>query len=233
MKVTAELIEKYHLGLCTEAEEAVVEKWLAEESISDIDKFSLDLSDEMKATCKEEMWTEISEVLPVSVQAKNKPAGGKYWSPSFVRSAAAVLALVLLSSVAVWWGQKNTFVQQVAVYHNDEKNVSEKFQAHGFNIELGPNSKANINASAYHQNGQIDFCGIIMINPLEDIELTLCTECRQRAVHREKVKFKKGETYIAVNYKFDTNSELIVVNERNIIDLPPVLQREIIKQFDI
>lgn len=64
-----------------------------------------------------------------------------------------------------------------------------------------------------------------MIHPKKDI--TLKFEGSQ-----EQITFKAGQTYIILKGE-DGNDKVIIVNEKNIMDLPPVLQKQITNEFKI
>ncbi len=228
-KVNKELIEKYHLGLCSPEEEQRVENWLLEEGI---DEKSLAFEAGEEHLLGEQMWKEIAADLSLTEQEPETIPLQHFFSPLIKKAiAASLIAGLLGAGVFGWWHE---YVgKQPVVLSNYEETGSEKIQTHGLDIFLGPNSQANINASSYHRRGNIDFCGIIMINPNEDIELTLNATCKSFTNTQEKMTFKKGQKYIAVNYHFNTDNELIVVNERNIANLPTALQKEIMKQFNI
>lgn len=229
MKVNKELIEKYHLGLCSLEEEEAVQNWLLDDE-PDMEPFLL--TEEQKQQHKQEMWASISEVLPAQEPETKVIALSDYFTPFVKKSIAASLVFGLLGSGIFWWWHQSIRVHPVALF-NHESQGTEEIQTQGLTISLGPKSQVNVNASLYHKRGNIDFCGIILINPDEDIELTLNASCKNPGSNHEKMTFRKGHKYIAVNYNFTSDNELIIVSQQNIINLPPALQKEIIKQFNI
>lgn len=63
MKISKELIEKYHHGLCTGEERAAVEGWLLSDDADETMEWSLP---EEKTALQSEMWNEIAAILPSS-----------------------------------------------------------------------------------------------------------------------------------------------------------------------
>ena len=80
----------------------------------------------------------------------------------------------------------------------------------------------------------MDFCGAVLINPKEDIELTFQGTCANPAQNREKVSLKKGQNYIALNYGGNAQTgEVIVVEEGAMASLPPLVLKQLMHQFNI
>ncbi len=227
MKVDKELIEKYHQNLCSEQERRLVEDWLFNDEAEEV--LSLPIAEHQ--IHKDEIWAGISRDIPALAEPKVFKLSD-YFSPFIKTAVAASLIIGVLSSLTLWWMHNNVWDQPVNVA-NTGKFQNEKVQTSGLNIVLAPQSRANISSSAYHQSGNIDFCGTILINPKEDFELTLKANCADPNRGTEKIKLKKGQNYYAVNYRFNASNELIIVNEENLINLPPVLQRELIEKFKI
>jgi pyruvate dehydrogenase complex dehydrogenase (E1) component len=84
MRVSKELIEKYHNGLCTPDEMTLVENWLLDDEADDISPLPKTLEKEIAQV---EMWEEISSVLPSS--QKRFSIGGIYLSKAKWTTLAA------------------------------------------------------------------------------------------------------------------------------------------------
>jgi hypothetical protein len=226
MEVTKRLIEKYHLDLCSSEEKKAVEEWLMN------DELDIETADSVhfpSHVLKEEMWANISEILPEKPDKVKRFDLFHYLSsPAFMGIAATSIAVVI--GLFLWTRNAE---KQTAFVQKTKAGSNETIQTSALHITLGEKSKANINASAISTDGNIDFCGAILIQSKKDVELTVNGICANPLSSGEKLLVKKGQTYIAVNYNFKHANELIIVNERNISSLPPVLQKEILKQFNI
>lgn len=223
MRVSKELIEKYHNGLCTPDEMTLVENWLLDDEADDISPLPKTLDKEI---AKVEMWGEISSVLPSS--QKRFSIGGIYLSKAkwTTLAAAASVLVVLTASLLVF---KQNTQEAVITSVNSSLSDSKEIQARDYTISLGPESNARIDANS----GLIDFCGTILISPKKDIFLSFKDVCTSSAKNTGKMTFKKGETYIALNYRNKKNNEVIVMEEKLLMGLPPVVKRQIMDQFNI
>jgi len=221
MKISKELLEKYHRNECTAAERGWVEEWLFSEDADD----ELILPDgEDKEAHKKEIWNELMDILPeksgeVFVQQHNpgleSPSKYALWQ----RSIAAALVLGLL--ITVFYAIPSKMQPHLVTVDNTSSFDVKYLDSSGYDIAVGPNTEASIN---YH-TGIIDFSGSLMISPKRDIRLIFHGD-------KQKMDFKMGETYIILRDKTE-NDKMIVVNERNLLDLPPVIQKHIVNQFNI
>jgi len=228
MKVTQRLIEKYHLNLCSSEEKKAVEEWLLND---DMDNEILLPSSQDKQEDKVQMWNAIAETLPTPAVNAKQIRLSDYFSTPFLRGiAAASIGIILFATFFLLNKKTKTNTSTVAIANAVNKDV---IQTSELNITLGTKSNVNINTSTTSETNNIDFCGIIRIESKEDMEFTLNANCVNTSANGEKVSFKKGQTYIAVNYHYKKDNELIIVNEKNLLNLPPVLQKEIIRQFNI
>ncbi|MNL38312.1 hypothetical protein D3C87_1605150 [compost metagenome] len=94
-------------------------------------------------------------------------------------------------------------------------------EASAYNISLGPNTSAKID----NNSGIVNLSGSLLISPKKDITL-------QFEGSEDNMVFKAGQTYIVLKGE-DGNDKVIIINEKNIMDLPPVLQKQIINEFKI
>jgi len=226
MKIDKELIEKYHLGLCSVEETKAVENWLLNDEVEEL----LLPQNATKQELKNEIWTSISTQIP-EIQKQDKVISlHNYLSPTFWQAIAATLLIGV--ALTIFWkynGQVEIAITEV----EQSKATVQQIVGNKMNILLGKESKAEFTLANTSVDGNIDFCGTIRIDPKQDMELTIHGTCENNANSEEKMSLKKGQTYIAVNYQFNEANELIVVDERNLINLPPLMQREIMKQFPI
>jgi len=215
MKVNPLLIEKYHHGECTAEERRVVEEWLFDDTTDD----QLVLPEgESKDDYKRDIWNGIETILPVSAAAE-KPASSTPASTVWPKAIAAILVAALL---AIGFYQLPSSMQPhlIAVDNSSSMEV-QHLDSRGYLITVGPKTQAKIN----YKTGVIDFSGSLLLSPKMDVELIFYGD-------DEKVSFKMGQTYILLKDK-SGRDKMIVVNERNLLDLPPVIQKQVVNEFNI
>ena len=223
MRVSKELIEKYHNGLCTPDEMTLVENWLLDDEADDF----VPLQDTFdKKIAKVEMWEEISGILPSS--QKRFSFGGIYLSKAKWTNLATAACVLVVLTASLFVFKQNT-QQAIITSVNHSLSDNKEIDARDYTISLGPESNARIDANS----GLIDFCGTILISPKKDIFLSFKDVCTTSTSDTGKMTFKKGETYIALNYRNKKNSEVIVMEEKRLMGLPPAVKRQIMDQFNI
>lgn len=219
MKISKELLEKYHMKACSQQEAELVEAWLF--SGDHNEALQLPLTED-KAMHKADIWKEIENSM---ISEDAKPIETKYTrlhKTSFWFGAVAASLFFALLFAGIY---HNTSTKQdqdlpfVAV--NNTSMQVRHIDANAYHISVGPNTLAKIN----NTTGIIDLSGSLLISPKKDIVLTF-------EGNSEKMTFKAGQTYIILKGE-DGTDKVIIVNERNIMDLPPVLQKQIINEFKI
>lgn len=225
MKIDKELLEKYHTKQCTTEESDAVEEWLF--SAESEETLHLPAA-ESKVLHKLEIWKEISTVLPVPDQSVNvKPEHVlpvkrtlkmAFWSgaiaASLITGVVATVAYYLIANTAA------PLTELVDINNTSPEKVRH-FTSSGYTIAVGTNTSARID----NLTGAVDLSGSILICPKKDVELSFESS-------KEKIMFKKGQTYILLKGK-DGNDKILIVDKKNLMDLPPVLQKQIIHEFDI
>jgi len=216
MGIDQEVLERYHLGICNEQEQKLVEEWLFN---ADADELDLVAFDGSKADLKQEMWTEIRGVLPKNM-AVVKPKSNAYFM--WKGAIAASLFIVAMGAAAYFVFGANFAGENPSMsFNNSSAQHVKHIDAKSYNVSLGPNSSAKINSAA----GVIDLSGSLLISPKKDVQW-------QFEGTTKKITLKKGQTYIIL--KNSTSAEgIIVISESNLLDLPPVMQKQITTQFDI
>lgn len=225
MKISKELIEKYHHGRCTDEEKAAVEDWLLSDEADETVEWSLP---EEKTALQSEMWNEIATVLPTpdesSVPKVRHTIILSLWKPAVAACLLAVLGSVLYAL------KRESATREVIAINNISGTENKALHEKDFTLSLAPKSNVAINS----QTGVMDFCGAVLINPKQDIELTFQGTCANPAQNREKVSLKKGQNYIALNYGGNAQSgEVIVVEEGAMVSLPPLVLKQLMHQFNI
>lgn len=222
MKISRELIEKYHDGRCTPAEKAAVEDWLLSDEIEE-EKLKLQAGED-KMTIRQEMWNDIESVLP----GKKKKIKVVYFNTIWKRVAA--ILVVGLTGAGVFYFNPFSGNSKVIVINNASETVNKDLTSSAYTISIGPKSNVEIN----NEKGSIDFCGAMLINPKHDIEFTIQGTCANDVELSEKMVLKKGLNYIALNYSTSTKAnEVIILEEGSMMELPPLMKRQLMSQFDI
>lgn len=223
MTISKELIEKYHSGNCTPEEIQLVEAWLFDDDTA-VEPIQPYPTGESKSRIRDEMWDEISTVLP----ARKQSAVRVFFKP-FWWQAAAIL-LISLAGVATFFLTNQDTTRGIIVVKNASATVNQNLDGGTYSLSVGPKSNVEIN----NKTGRIDFCGTMMINPKRDIELTIQGTCARPDEKSAKMVLKKGQNYIALNYSNTANAnEVIILPQESLTGLPPLMQRQLMMQFDI
>lgn len=223
MTISKELIEKYHNGQCSPEEMKAVETWLFDDEFSSEPTVPLSIG-ESKTRIQDDMWEEISTVLP----SQQKPTVQFFFIP-YWRQAAAIFLISLTGAVAYYF-TKPAADNGVVVVNNVSESANKDLHESAYSLTVGPKSNVEID----NVSGRIEFCGTMMINPKRDIELTIQGTCARPDKASEKLVLKKGENYIALNYGNTTNAnEVIILPQGSLNGLPPLMQRHLMMQFNI
>jgi len=218
MKISNTLIEKYHNQQCSAEERGVVEQWLFS-----VDEESEELqlpAREDKLLHKQMMWDDIKSVM-ISPAARQPPDKKRYSALNWKNGiAASLLAGLILFGGYSYYSKRNNPLP--LTYLTNSSTVKVKNVTYTtYNVSLGPMTKATIN----NLTGLIDFTGSLLISPKEDLLITF-------EGSNEQMMFKMGQTYVVLSGK-TVNDRIIIVNERNINDLPPVIQQQLLQHFNI
>ncbi len=220
MKVDAQLLERYHLNQCSPEEEQMVEEWLLSTDAEPLVMHSVNRKEQIKA----DIWSDISNILPpagedIPAVATHQPKPSIYY---FWKGAiAATFLLGLLGAILFYVMKPGPQQEQLVAFQNNSSYKVNHISSTSYNLAIGPETSAQID----QESGAIDLSGSMLISPKKDMDLHF-----EGAA--EKMTLKKGQTYIILNSKTGQLG-LIVINEKNIVNLPTVIQRKIIRQFDI
>lgn len=225
MRISKELIEKYHDGDCSREEKEVVENWLFSEESEE--ELSLPVGEKLQF--QTEIWDEIASTLPNQgsyPKIIKLKAAFQYF---YKYSAAAVIIFGMLGS-AFFYFRYASPSSEIIIINNSSETVNKDLNSTQYTISVGPKSNVEIN----NKTGMIDFCGAMMINSKKDIELTLQGACINPSRNKEKITLKKGMNYFALNYSSDANNnEVIIVEEGSVMGLPPLVMKQLLHQFNI
>lgn len=216
MKISKELIEKFHRDECSSEEKEFVQQWLFNDDGEEL----VDFNETEKELHKVQMWDEIRTILPQENHPiqQQRTARFQFWKGAI---AASIVFVLLISGVAIYQhNSKNSVLQWVDV--ENTSGIQVKYvDSKDFKLSVGPNTSAKID----QLTGIVDLAGSLLIQPKEDIELEFTGATK-------KMSFKKGQTYIILKGK-DGKDQVIIINEKNLIDLPPIIQKQIINEFKI
>lgn len=229
MNISKDLIEKYHRNECNTEERDAVEAWLFSSHTDE--GLQLPLG-ESKAAHKAYIWAGIEEILPKenpivmsSLAAPEKemalPAAGKS-SPNFWMGAVAASLVIGLAGLGVVQLQRNNQQRNealVSVNNTSTINVHH-LEVDDYALSVGRSTSAKID----NLTGVVNLAGSILISPKKDVTLSF-------EGSPEKITLKKDQTYIILKGK--EGKDKIIVSEKNLMDLPPILQKQIINEFNI
>jgi len=209
MSVNKDLLERYHSDNCSAQECREIEEWLFNHDVAE-----LEIGATEKQELKAAMWKEITAGLPADSKRPFRGTSSYYmWKGAIAASLVFIFSAVVVYSLLP---DQTTIVN----LNNNSAAVREVSTA-GYTVSVAPNTTASINDKLQI----IDLKGSLLISAEKDVELLL-------EGTGKKMKFKKGQTYIILNGK-DGAKELIMVNKANLLDLPPMMQRQINTHFDI
>lgn len=217
MEISREIIEKYHKNECSTEEAAAVEAWLFS---ADCEEALLLPLNESKTKHKADIWNEIEKTIQIDTTPAESGQNTFHKMSFWFGTVAASLFFAIMAFTGYYMNNKKEKLRLVAVNNTSSINIRH-VEADAYHISVGTNTSARINDAT----GIVNLSGSILIRPKKDIILVF-------EGNEEKITFKAGQTYIVLKGE-DGNDKVIVVNERNIMDLPPVLQKQIINEFKI
>lgn len=212
MDISKALLEKYELGQCNDQELAAVRAWLDSEEWGD-----LDFDGSVGTDIRDEMWTDISSILnqPQTVIKESRPRVSpimRYWK------GISAASIILLVGVYYLFYPSTEDLEIFQASNGKSEIVS--FSKDHFDLVLSANSVANID----FESGNISLTGNIMFSPKRDFVL-------QDERSNRSFNFKRGEVYFVSER--EEQKKLIILSKKEIMFLPPVIQRKIKQQFHI
>lgn len=212
MNINKELLERYHSNTCTLEECIQVEEWLFNAEVEDLDS---NISSKEKIDIKADIWNNIESALP----QKNKSRSHLYfmWKGAI---AASFLIFALAAAFYFIFRAKTDNPTLLLSLENLSNNHLSKVNKSDYNALIAPNTIVKFNEI----NRITDLKGSFLISPKKDIEINVGL--------KTYITLKKNQTYIVLR-NGNGLSDILVVSERNLLDLPPVLQQQISNQFGI
>jgi len=218
MKIDRDLIDRYHRSACSPKEREAVEDWLFSAGTDEM----LELPEgESKDLHKAEIWRGIETILPeeeLHLPLKGTGGNDRFWVGAI---AASLLAGVMVAAAYFMTDGLKGPTQPFVSVHNESATQVRRMEYSGYDLSIGRNTSATID----NLTGDADLSGSLLISPKQDLELRF-------EGSSEPVTFSSGKTYVILKNASDEGSVLIVT-ENNMMDLPPVLQKQIINEFDI
>lgn len=219
MSVNKDLLEKYHSSTCSPEERKQVEEWLFSAEVEELDE-SIPFD---KSALKAGMWMDIKTVMPEAVIPKEvkplKTRSNTYfiWKGAI---AASLIIICLATAYHFLFASRPEKEPMMLSFINSSGTHTRHVDQVNYTAYFGPNTVAEINSA----EGAIDLTGSILITPKKDIALSMGTD--------NNVTLRKGQTYIILKNN-EGEGGIIVVNQHNLMDLPPVIQKQINTQFGI
>ncbi|GGH18305.1 hypothetical protein FAZ19_11765 [Sphingobacterium alkalisoli] len=223
MDISKELIAKYHQGRCSEQEKAQVEAWLNTDS-DEVLSAPLEIAD--KNAIKEDIWGSLkAETIEKEPREKtvitfinNLRLRSTYWGAAAVLVAGFICFWVLDSG-------KTPYNNQIK---NDQTVAGSGIA--GVSVVTGENSKANF----IDKLELVNFCGTVKVTVNKTMRLAFAAKnSYDNKEYRKELLVNAGETYFALDLGDHKNREIIVKSERDLNDLPPLLQNSLRAQFGI
>ena len=227
MKIDKEILERYHRNECTAEESDMVEAWLFSSDSAEVPDLPPTESLELH---KLEIWKDIATVLPSEGELA-QAATGTAASPEVIKrkmktafwsgAIAASLVTVILSTVVFRLVNKDAPHAELVNLKNSSSDEVRHLSSSNYTITVGTNTSARID----NITGVVDLNGSMLICPKKDVELSFIGSTK-------KMTFIKGQTYILLKGK-DGKDKILIVDKKNLMDLPPVLQKQITHEFNI
>lgn len=94
-------------------------------------------------------------------------------------------------------------------------------------IAIEKNSFAEIS-----QNKTMEFCDKLVVTTDLDSEITFVSSCQSGNEISRTVTCKKGQTYLAINFRFRNDNEILVVTKDQLHELPHDIRIKVLKELN-
>jgi len=143
------------------------------------------------------------------------------------------IAASLLAVFYFFCFQRNTAKDQLMVFHYDQSRPSLEKEFDGLKIRLGQNGMVKL---IQQENDTLDisFSGNMMVRNTTsaDKEILVLSKNNEGQVRSKKLNLRKGRCYLLAHYLFK-DDELVMVENRNLMDMPPVLALNMKRDFNL
>lgn len=216
IKVTSQLLERYHSGHCSANERRLVEEWLTDPDEEIIESHK----EEEEREIETKLWNAIITSTGIQILSQKRNRVLRFYKYGI--AASIILFISVLTSV--YFSSENkkngTFVSldNLRGHYALAKNVN--------GLVLTALPKANIRAvfDAENDSANIRFCEAMLVRneSLRDINLQFGSDCISDGAAKQRVFVcKKGVTYVAVRLNRE-QAEIIVVDQRYLEDILPL-----------
>ena len=231
VEVTPELINLYHQGKCTKEENEAVIDWLLDPESTD----ELRLPDgESEVIHENNIWKGISKEIKTPVIPLHRTIAYTWHRSHYFKVACVACIVFLIGAFSVGTSYLTNLSGSEITFDNLNGENTKIGQIANLSLTLSPSSRAETTTSLWGSATQIRFCGSLEVtnNSGQDMELVFRSDCKNTSYTLQKVMVAKGKSYLAMHYHLNTD-EIIVVDKANMLNLPPVLVTQFIKDFKL
>lgn len=82
------------------------------------------------------------------------------------------------------------------------------------------------------QNKTMEFCDKLVVTTDLDSEITFVSNCQSGNEISRTVTCKKGQTYLAINFRFRNDNEILVVTKDQLHELPHDIRIKVLKELN-
>jgi len=211
MRIDHKLLEKYHLGQCSPAEQLLVEEWLLDDTL---ESEPLSISITKKAKLETDIWAELSSHIDQSGVPTIVPP--KKYNFKYIGIAASIVLLLCFGFYQFSKDAENT----AAIFDNRTSAGLKYINQDSYNIILGKNARAEINTDT----GEFKTSGNMMFIPKKNFAFSFSGTDKKR-------ELKHGETYFVL--KPQKNGKQVIISKSELTFLAPTIQHELKIQFNI
>lgn len=213
-----ELLEKCLSGNATAPEMQIYQQWLE----GDLEE---DLSGQpaIAAGTELRLWKQIEHSNDKFERVKHR----KFWISRIAAAASVVIAIVLLFHQ---YTKGPVVGNELSFKHNGSQPFHEK-EFESLRFRLGMDSEAHLK-NEHNDRIAIDFSGNMMLSNAsshdQDTDISYTTANGSKT--KRTVSLRKGKTYYLAYYPFEQNN-LLVIEERDLMNMPPALALNISNDF--
>lgn len=214
-----ELLKKCLSGNASEEELKIYEKWMEGEA----DDFDAEELTGENIPLQSEVWAKIS-----AENLKHEH------SQLFKSKVFKLLVAASLLVIFYFFGfQRSVSKDQFMVFHYDQSRPAMEKEFDGLKIRLGQNGMVRL---VHQKNDTLDisFSGNMMVRNTTsaDKEILVLSRNNEGQFRSKKLNLRKGRSYLLAHYLFK-DDELVMVENRNLMDMPPVLALNMKRDFNL
>ncbi|MBB5623138.1 hypothetical protein HDE69_004221 [Pedobacter cryoconitis] len=214
-----ELLKKCLSGNASEEELKIYEKWMEGEA----DDFDAEELTGENIPLQSEVWAKIS--------AENLKYGHSQLFNSKVFKLLVAASLLVIFYFFCF--QRSVSKDQFMVFHYDQSRPAMEKEFDGLKIRLGQNGMVRL-VQQKNDTLDISFSGNMMVRNTTsaDKEILVLSRNNEGQFRSKKLNLRKGRSYLLAHYLFK-DDELVMVENRNLMDMPPVLALNMKRDFNL